>query len=129
MFEIGTVLRIFAEDSIPPKVKYCIIVGSSRDKIATVFINSDLRPPLLKSYIQSLQYPLNHEDCSCLKYESYVDCAQISERDKSQVNAILQKEPGRKECVLAATHVQTIVDLIKRSKTISIVDKRKFGLI
>ena len=80
MFEIGKVIRIFTEDTIPPKVKYCIIVGSSSDEIATIFINSDIRPQALGPELQGLQYPLSEKDLKCLTHDSYADCSEIASR-------------------------------------------------
>jgi len=36
VFDIGSVLRLYVKDTVPPKVKYCIVVGNSSEKVATV---------------------------------------------------------------------------------------------
>lgn len=129
MFEIGKVIRIFAEDTIPPKVKYCIIVGSSSDEIATIFINTNIRPHSLGGELQGLQYPLSESDLKCLSHDSYADCSEIAVRKKGDLNSLLQKEPGRNEGNLLTTKMNAIVNLVKGAKTISPADKKRFGLI
>lgn len=129
MFEVGTVLKLFVQDTTPPKVKYCIIVGACSSEIATVFINSELRPEHLPTGVQSLQFPITTNDFPFLKYDSFADCAEIAERNKSELNTILQSEPGRKAGVLTKTKIEELVRLVKMAKTISTAEKKKFGLI
>ncbi len=129
MFEIGTVLKLFVHDTTPPKVKYCIIVGVCSSDIATIFINSGLRPEHLPNGIQLLQLPVTTTDLPELKYDSIVDCSEIAERNKNELNTILQKEPGRKVRALSKNKVEEIVRLVKNAKTISTAQKKKFNLI
>jgi hypothetical protein len=129
LFEIGTVLRLFVEDTNPPKVKYLVIVGTCSAEVATVFINSETRPTNLPTGLRSLQLPITTSDLSCLTYESYVDCADIVARDKSKLNETLTKEPTRKVGTLEKDKIDEIVRLVKGADTISTADKKKFNLL
>lgn len=129
MFDTGTVLKLFVQDTTPPKVKYCVIVGTCSSEIATVFINSELRPGQLPTNLQSLQFPITTDDLPVLKYDSFADCSEIAERSKGTLNSILQKEPGRKVGTLPKKKTEELVRLVRIAKTISIADKKKFGLI
>ncbi|HMH32137.1 MAG TPA: hypothetical protein VK543_03855 [Puia sp.] len=133
MFKVGTVIRIFAEEARPnPKVKYVIIVGSSSDSVGFIFINSEVNPNHLNSAnLQALHYPIVHTECPYLdEDESYADCSEIFERPKSDLNTLLQKEPGRiQKPPLTAERIESILDIIRRAKTIPPADKKKFGII
>lgn len=77
MFEVGTVIRLFAHEARPePKVKYVIIVGSTNEQVGLIFINSEVNPHHLGSTgLQALHCPISKEDCPFLaEPESYADC-------------------------------------------------------
>lgn len=122
-------LRLFVEETIPPKVKYLVIVGSTSDKIATVYINSDLFLNDIPVGSQAYQLPITPAELSCLIRNSLIDCSDIVERDKASINKILQIEPGRKEGALAQAKIAEVLRLVKTSKTISNSEKNKFGLL
>lgn len=51
-------------------------------------------------------------------------------RTKKDLNTLLQKEPGRvQKPKLSAKKIEAITDIIKRAKTISPEEKRKYGII
>jgi hypothetical protein len=123
------VLRLIANEFTPPKVKYFIIIGSCSDKIACIVLNTEPRYTALAPGLQGQQYPLQPGDCKCIKHESFVNCAELRELDKSSVNQILQKDPGRKECVLTTTHISGLLSIVKRSKTITPAQKKIYSLV
>jgi hypothetical protein len=53
--KIGTVLRYFVKDTIPPKIKRLIIVGIDDELIttATIFINTEINPNI---FFYNLEY-------------------------------------------------------------------------
>lgn len=128
MFEIGTVIRFIVPDTVPPKIKYCIVVGTTSQEVATIFINTEIRFKELPE-LQGLQFPLSTEVCPFLKYNSFADCSIIMERSKSELNNILQQNPGRKEKSIPAKQISEIMNILKRSKTISSSEKKKFGIV
>ncbi|WP_142685954.1 hypothetical protein [Chitinophaga polysaccharea] len=118
LFEIGAILKLYVEDTTPPKVKLCLIVGSCSDKIAVVYINSEVNPNFLPADLQGLHCPITKKDCDKLSYESYADCSDIFEKDKSELNTLLQKEPGRKLCKLSNDRITMILGVLQRARTI-----------
>lgn len=129
LFEIGTVLRLYVEDTNPPKVKYCIIVGNCSAEIATVFINTETKPEYLPSGLRATQLPISPSELSCLDHDSYIDCSEIRPRDKKELNELLQREPGRKEGSLSSRKIEDVVRVVKNADTISTEDKKKFNLV
>ena len=115
---IGAVIRLRAEDIRNPKIKKFIIVGSTNASFAIIFINSNIQPQNL-GQLQGLQLPLSTDTCPFLDHNSYADCSDVRERDKSQLNNILQKEPGRKEGDIPADVLKKIIEIIKKAKTLS----------
>ena len=124
----GTVIRIFSLDVDKPKVKWIIIVAGNSDAIATIFINTETRLTDLTGSLQALQLPLSKEKCSFLKHDSYADCSDLREKSKSEINRLLQKEPGRKEGEIPQDIMQEILAALKRAKSISPILKKKYGL-
>lgn len=51
--KIGSVIRVYVQDTIPPKEKRFILVGQSYDKLifATIFINSEINPNVFLTQI------------------------------------------------------------------------------
>ena len=49
--KIGSGIRVYVQDTKPPKEKRFILVGQSYDKLifATIFINSDLNPNIFST--------------------------------------------------------------------------------
>lgn len=128
--KFANVIRVVVQETVPPKVKYLIIVGVTSDSLATVFINSEVKPHHLSSpELQALQFPLNPGTCSFLKHQSFVDCSEIAERDKSAINIILQKEPGRNEGAIPQEIMVKITATLKKAKSIPNALKKKFNLL
>lgn len=126
---VGDVIRIFAEDSIPPRVKYIVVVGVTPETLATVFINSEPRPQYLSAPLQSLQVSVTPEHCPVLDYESYADCSDMKERSKSEINTLIQKEPGRNHGQLPQPKTDMIVAAVRRARSIAVGLKKKYNLV
>lgn len=114
----------------PPKVKYLIIVGVNAQYIFTIYINSDIRFQNINSApIQGLQVPITPQDCGFLTHDSFADCSTLINRDKQEINAILQKEPGRREGVIPPNIMSIIIQILTAAKTISLAEKQHCGLL
>lgn len=86
--QIGAVLRLFVEDTDPPKVKYFIVVGLTQDGIslASVYINSEVN--MIMNYsleLRALHLPLSTDDCNLLDHDSFVDCSRLVIRDRERI--------------------------------------------
>ncbi|MEJ7830714.1 MAG: hypothetical protein WKF91_21070 [Segetibacter sp.] len=128
--KIGNVIRIPVQDTIPPKVKYLIVVGVTSESLATIFINSELKPLHLSSIeLQSLQFPLSSTVCTFLKKDSFADCSDIADRNKAEINIMLQKDPGRNEGAIPMDIMGKIIVTIKKAKSITVAIKKKYNLL
>jgi hypothetical protein len=125
---IGSVIRTFVPDTQPPKVKFFIIVGDVDGILATVFINHELRIQTLPSELQGLQLPITPRECPFLSYDSLIDCSDVRERNKSKINNVLQRDPGRLVGRIPEDIMESVKCYIKRAKSIDYQLKKKYGL-
>jgi hypothetical protein len=124
---VGEVIRIFVYDTNPPKVKYLLIVGSCSQEIATVFINSD-SPAHLPPYLRGVHVPIATHNCPFLQHDSFIDCSDIRDRPKDEINKILQKDPGRNHGSIPRNVLSVVMTTLKNSMTIPTDAKIKYGL-
>jgi len=93
--QIGSVLKLFVDDTRPPKEKLFIVIGLSQDGIilASVYINSEVN--LVVNYspeLRALHLPISADTCDFLDYDSYVDCSQLVIRDRKIIlNALFYR--------------------------------------
>lgn len=130
ILKIGTVLRFYVTDTIPPKVKRLIITGIDNERVttATIFINSEINPNIFTSdELKRLQYKLEANKCTFLEHDSYADCSDIRERKFEDLVKLLNKSPQVNLGVLDSKDLAQIRSLIKSAKTISVRIKKKFG--
>jgi hypothetical protein len=129
--QIGAVLRLFVEDTNPPKVKYFIVVGLTQDGIslASVYINSEVN--MIMNYSQELRalhLPLSADDCNFLDHDSYVDCSRLVIRDRERIYQDLLNCPEAFVGTLSQNQLTTIRNHIIGAKTIKGKIKKKFAL-
>ncbi|MDX8552181.1 hypothetical protein MK851_00885 [Tenacibaculum sp. 1B UA] len=129
--EKGTVLRMFVDDTDPPKIKRFIVLGLHENKIAlgTLFINSDLNKNInYSTELQSLQYELKSQDNTFLTHDSFVDCSTIQQRENEDV---LKKVNEDNSKIIGYLNPDTFEDIRKtviKSETIRGKHKKRFGL-
>lgn len=128
MFKAGNVIKLYVEDTNPPKPKFLVIVGSTGGEIATVFINSRKESASIPKGIQASILPISPNELPGLDHNSFIDCSEIVARDKNEINRILQKEPFRKIGCLSKEKTDEVLRLVNNSRNISTADKKKFGL-
>jgi hypothetical protein len=124
----GTVIRIFASDTNPPKIKDLIIVGSDSQNLALIFVNTHPRIMGFDADMQGLQLALSPNDCPFLDHGSFADCSDLRTRSKNEINNILQKDPGRKRGTLPAHLLERILHLLANADTIDDETREQFGL-
>ena len=129
MLQIGIVFVQFVEETNPPKEKYCIIVGLSGDNVASVVINSGININYLPPTLQSIHMPLTTQQCPFLDHNSFADCSLLIEDNKTAVNNLLQTQSWRIKGQLNTTLRDKICEMVKRSKAISVTQKRRFGIV
>jgi hypothetical protein len=129
--EKGTVLRMFVDDTNPPKTKLFIVLGLHENKLAlgTLFINSNININInYSTELQSLQYELKSQDNTFLNHDSFVDCSTIQQRENDD---ILNKVNNDNSKILGYLNSNTFEEVRKtviKSETIRGKYKKKFGL-
>ncbi len=127
--KVGSVIRIFDTDSFQPKVKMIVVVGDSQGQLATIYINTELRPDDFLPALQGTQLPLPQDKCGFLDHDSFADCSDITERSKGKINEILQKEKKRLIGTIPQKIMDEIIRLISVSETIDKATKTKYDLL
>lgn len=130
--QIGSVIRHFAKDTIPPKIKYFIVVGFADDQIllGTVFINTNINSNLFKTeYLKGLHVPLDSAIHDFIEHDSFIDCSTIRERSIQEMKQLLESDPESFKGTVSDTLLETICQTIKTATTISTKQKRKYGFL
>ncbi|WP_442588894.1 hypothetical protein ACSBL2_22940 [Pedobacter sp. AW31-3R] len=129
--KIGSVIRVYVQDTIPPKEKRFILVGQSYDKLifATIFINSEINPNIFpQQELRDLNIELTTKDRAYLDHDSYADCSNIKKRNASWLLDIISIDPARVIGEVSEDDLKTIREKIKSARTISPALKKTFGL-
>ncbi|MGQ1935595.1 hypothetical protein ACQ1R0_05785 [Ornithobacterium rhinotracheale] len=126
----GAIVHIFAENTVPPKNKFIIILGEFSAKVmyAYVFINSKINTNVHKTPLQqSMQYKILKKDYDFLKYDSYIDLFTIRDVDKKKVDWVVKNRPSSYKCNLKAEHLNECRRLIHVNRIISGSKCKKLG--
>ncbi len=129
--EKGTVLRMFVQDTNPPKVKIFIVLGLHYNKVAlgTLFVNSEINENInFSTELQSLQYKLYKDECLFLNHDSYVDCSNIQQRDNETILIKVNDDNTRVLGCLSPETFEEIRKMIISAETIRGRYKKNFGL-
>lgn len=129
--KIGTVLKLFVQDTKPPKIKRFIVIGLSPDGIslATVYINSEININIhWNDELKELQVPFDSSTREYLDEDSFVDCSKFFFKEKNEIEKILTKRPKAIIGELNEDDLNTITEKIKTNKTIKGKIKRKYGI-
>lgn len=127
--KIGSVIKIYDNDLLKPKVKWFIIVGDVSGTLATIFINTDPKPEELTPELQGQQLSLSKDSCTFLDHDSFADCSEIIIRPKGKINEILQREPKRELGTVPKDVMEEITRLIRVSDSIDNYTKKQFGFL
>ena len=129
--QIGSVLKLFVDDTRPQKEKFFIVIGLSQDGIilASVYINSEVN--LVVNYspeLRALHLPISADTCDFLDYDSYVDCSQLVIRDREIILNALFYRPEAFVGTVSNDDLEAIRKTIIGAQTIKGKIKKKFGL-
>lgn len=130
--QIGSVIKVYVNDTNPPKEKRLILVGASWDKLhfASVFINTDINPNIFATQeLIDLNYEMSAADCEFLDHDSFADCSKLKSRATSWLHSVVTDDPSRVLGTLSADQLQEIRNRIKSAPTISKNEKKNFGLL
>lgn len=129
--KIGSVIKVFVQDTKPPKEKRLILIGASYDKLyfASVFINSEINPNVFyKKELLDLNYKMDFNGRDFLSHDSFADCSMIKKRDSKWLFDLITAEPERILGVISDEDMEAIRKRIKSARTISPALKKTYGL-
>lgn len=129
--KIGSVIRIYVEDTNPPKEKRFILVGQSYDKLlfVSIFINSDINPNVFHTEeLKGLNLPLLASERDYLDHDSYADCSNMQKRNVDWLLDIVCEDPSKVIGEISEADLKEIRARIKSARTITPVMKKTFGL-
>jgi hypothetical protein len=130
--EVGSVLKYFVEDTTPPKYKRMIVIGITDDKVtvATVYINSELNTNVFRNKrMQALQIPIKKENRAYLEHDSYVDCSFLHVKQIERLNEEFKNHKLESLGKTSKEDLDLITGTLIGASTISIKQKKDFGLI
>jgi hypothetical protein len=112
--------------------KYIILIAvdNQLSEFGAVIINSEINENVFPtSYLQSLHIEIDVANHPFLEINSFVNCSEIKSFPKQQLIDFLKSNPERlvgniTQSVLKKIHL-TLMD----AKTITIIEKRRYGLI
>jgi len=130
MVSVGDVLKLFVEDTYPPKIKYFFVLGCTKDQIsiASFYVNSIVNlsindnPVLVKYNIE-----IKPEDFPFLKHVSYVDCTKMVVRNKAEFDDIVKNRPEAIVYKLTEDQLQFFRAVIRESPTFKGKIIKNFG--
>lgn len=130
--QIGSIIRVFVRDTIPPKIKRFIVIGFSDDKVllGTVFINSEINSNIFRtSDLRNLHVPLDANLHDFIDHDSFVDCSKINERSFAEIKQLLSNDPECSKGTISEETMKIISTTLANASTISLSKKRKFGIL
>lgn len=130
--EVGSIIKYFVEDTNPPKYKRIIVIGHSGDKItiATIYINSELNTNVFRNRrMQALQVPIEKEGREYLEHDSYVDCSFLHIKQIEKLKLEFDKNQIESLGKMSETDFDLIKGKLISADTISIKQKKEYGLI
>lgn len=108
--------------------KYFAVMGISDEYLAGFFfINSNIHPSLWNKPDQfAMQYPLRKCDYSFLKYDSFLCATNILTKKRKDLAESIR---GKETCIigdLKEEHLEEILDMVRKSKLFSKIDKKNY---
>lgn len=127
---IGDVLRLWVEDTNPPKYKFIVIVGFEQNRIAvaSLFINSRVNQRInWNPYLEALHIEISATQHHFLSYNSYVDCSELHIDDVVRLTSIIESNPDIICGTIHPTILSEIRNRVIHADTIKAKIKKKFG--
>lgn len=133
-FKIGSILKmtldksdgIIPKDGYKTRRKYFVVLGEIKEDriVGSFFINSDINANVQTTReLQDCQILLEEANYpAILDYDSYLDCSDIFELDKTKIEAI-----GSQIGQLLETDISRVTEHIEKTGVISPKQKKKFG--
>ncbi|RJQ58924.1 MAG: hypothetical protein C4530_09880 [Desulfobacteraceae bacterium] len=120
----GAVLKLHSIDIHNPKIKRLIIIGRSHseDDLGKVFINTGPQAPASQIFLSKSGRPY-------LDHDSYVDCSRIYPDSFNEVFSRVQSDLSSYLGKVTDEDIALIIKTLSEAKTISKMEKTKFGIV
>ncbi|WP_439557417.1 hypothetical protein [Dyadobacter sp.] len=128
--EVGCVIRLFVNWTVPPKEKRFVVVAIAEDHIslATVLINTIVNEHVnFSDELKSLHIPIDNTGREYLHHKSFIDCTDLHEESVGFIKTALQSDPRNYLGKMNEEDLAKVHRLIMASKTIKPYKKKKFG--
>jgi hypothetical protein len=129
--KVGSVLKLFVNDTTPPKEKRFIVIGLSEDKLslASLYINSEINTSInWSTEQQALQLVFTVNGREYLNRTSYIDCSKFNYRDTKEIEQALEDRPDAIIGELSSQDLELIITTIKLASTINGKYKKRYGI-
>lgn len=128
----GNVIKCFTTHTNPPKEKRIVILGENTNGnfVGSVFINSNVNFNVINSQeIKELQYPVKNQGNDYLDHDSFIDCSELFEFERSDLFDLLVKEPERALGKVSDEDLEIVFSLVKSSPMIEPKILKKYKLV
>ena len=130
--KVGSVLRYYKTNTIPPKLKRAVVVGFDNDKIlfASVFINSEINPNMFPTQrLRDLHLSFEAINRDYIDHDSFVDCSQIHVENVHTVKTLMVNDMSVHIGDLSDADCEKVIEALKMAHTIPRAVKRRYGLM
>lgn len=129
--DIGCVLKLFVNDTNPPKIKRFVIIGKNKENLslASVYINSTINQNVNWSTEQKalhLEFECNGR--SYLDHKSYIDCSKLYFKDLNEIEEAVEKRNDAIIGYVSEEDLELIISTVSRATTIKGKYKKKYGI-
>ncbi|MET7259323.1 hypothetical protein [Dyadobacter fermentans] len=128
--QIGSVIRMYVQDTNPPKEKRFVIVSEDETKVrlAVVYFNTVVNPNVnYTEESRSLHIPVSPEGRDYLSGDCFIDCSELLEKSKESVIEYITDNPGELLGHMSDDDQREVQVKIMQAKTIPPYKKRRYG--
>ena len=127
----GAVLRTLVTDTTPPKIKRWIVVAATSDTLllGLVYINSEINPNIFPERDRHLHVRMDPDERGLVAKTCYADCSALHSMPLEKAQALLTVDAGCLLGHLAGHELGHLQQTVAGSRRMSVVEKRRFGLI
>lgn len=112
--------------------KYIVLIGfdNANDEFGTVVINSEVNDNIFPTpYLKSLHVEIDENNHPFLEENSFINCTEIKPFHKQQLIDFLKANPERLVGNVSVDVLKKVHLTLMDAKTITIFEKKKYGLI
>jgi hypothetical protein len=127
--KVGSVIKAYLKETKKEKRFVIISINEKEFVVATVVIDSKINQNIFPTEeLQDLLLPISVAGRPYIEYDSFVDCSQLFPREIGALEKILKNNPSACLGSVSDIDLKEIKIRAKKSRKISIADKKKFGL-